>query len=342
MTDTANYINHIGYVIDSSTSMQKLARSVVQVTDNTTAFLAERSTKHDQETRATVYTFSSRGREKCLFYDKDVLRMPSISGLYQPSGMTALMDATLLAVSDLKQTAQLYGDHAFLLYVISDGYENDSRQNRPQHLADVINDLPDNWTLAAFAPDQQAAFALKQCGFPRDNVSVWDTNTVAGIETVGSTMRAATETYMEGRKAGIRGYNPKTTTRGGLFQMRDFKPADVKGAATPLTQGSYFFAEVVADSRIDEYVAICTGKPYILGRAYYQFMKTETIQPQKNIAVELDGLVYEGPGARAVLGLPADHSVRVRPDQVPGCTIFVQSTSHNRKLIAGTRVLVLR
>lgn len=342
MTDTANYINHIGYVIDSSTSMQKLASSVVKVTDNTTAFLADRSTKHDQETRATVYTFSSRGREKCLFYDKDVLRLPSISGLYRPSGMTALMDATLLAISDLKQTAQLYGDHAFLLYILSDGYENDSRMNHPQHLASVINGLPDNWTLAAFAPDQQAAFALKQCGFPRDNVSVWDTTSVAGVEDVGATLRAATETYMEGRKAGIRGYNPKTTTRGGLFQMRDFKPADVQGAATPMTRGSYFFLNVPEKARIDEFVARETGKPYQLGRAYYQFMKTETIQPQKAIAVEMKGDVYTGPAARSVLGLPTDHSVKVSPSQKADCTIFVQSTSYNRNLIGGTRVLVLR
>jgi hypothetical protein len=356
MTDTANYINHIAFAVDSSSSMSKLAASVVKVTDNTTAFLADRSTKHDQETRASLYTFASRGMEKCLFYDKDVLRMPSISGLYRPSGMTALMDATLLAISDLKQTAQLYGEHAFLIYVISDGYENDSRQNDPRHLAGVIDGLPDNWTLAAFAPNAQAAFALKQCGFPKDNVSVWDTTSVAGVEDVGAVMRAATENFMEGRKYGIHGYNVKTAAdqamraaregrpapRGGLFQMRDFSASDVQGAATPLTRGSYFFLPVLFTERIDGFVSRETGKPYQVGRSYYQFMKTETIQPQKAIAVEMGDDVYTGPAARTVLGLPADYSVRVKPDQKPGCTIFVQSTSYNRNLIGGTRVLVLR
>jgi hypothetical protein len=351
MLDTANYINHIAIVADSSTSMKDLASSVVKVTDNTIAHLADRSRVHDQETRITFYTFSSRGREKCLFYDKDVLRMPSIQGLYRPSGMTALMDATHLAIGDLKQTAQLYGEHAFLIYVVSDGYENDSKKKDPLLLARVIDDLPDNWTLAAFAPDAQAVFALKQCGFPKDNVSVWDTTSVAGVEDVGATMRAATETFMEGRKLGIRGYNTKTAqtvTRGGrgLFQMRDFKAADVAGAATPMTRGSYFFLDVLGSPadrfRIDEFVAAATGKPYQLGRSYYQFMKPENIQPQKAIAVELGGDVYTGPAARSVLGLPSDHSVRVRPDEKPGCTIFVQSTSYNRNLVGGTRVLVLR
>ena len=343
MASTANYINHVAIVADASSSMGSLRDSVVKVTDNTVAFLADRSKHYDQETRATFYTFSDRGCEKCVYYDKDVLRMPSIQGEYRPNGMTALIDATLLAIDDLKLTAQKYGDHSFLIYVISDGYENASRSN-PSDLAQVIGALPENWTLAAFAPDQQAVFSLKQCGFPAENVSVWDTSSTVGVEKMGAVINQVTENYMEGRKSGIRGYSSATISRGGsgLFKMRDFRAADVQGAAVPMTSGSYFTLDVKADERIDEFVARETGKAYVLGRAYYQFMKTETIQPQKAIAVELNGEVYSGPQARAVLGLPADHSVRVRPDQKAGCTIFVQSTSHNRKLIAGTRLLVMR
>jgi hypothetical protein len=355
--DTANYINHIAIVGDASASMKKLAGSVVQVIDNTVAYLADRSKVHDQETRVTFYQFSSRGREKCVYYDKDVLRMPSVKGQYHPSGMTALIDATLLAIDDLKQVPQKYGQHAFLIYVVSDGYENDSRMKDPYFLESVINELPDNWTLAAFAPDQQAVFALKQCGFPKDNVSIWDTTSVAGVEDVGQVMRTATENFMEGRKYGVHGYSarsmsrPNAATRGGLFQTRQFSASEVKAAAIPLTTGSYFTLDVKEDSRIDEFVARETGKPYMVGRAYYQFMKTETIQPQKNIAVEVTENagtprevrhVYSGPAARTILGLPTDHSVRVKPDQMSGATIFVQSTSNNRKLIRNTRLLVMR
>lgn len=355
MASTANYINHVAIVADASTSMRHLSNSVVKVTDKTVAFLADRSKHYDQETRATFYTFSSQGCEKCVYYDKDVLRMPSVRGEYRPDGMTALIDATLLAIDDLKLTAQKYGDHSFLIYAFSDGIENASRRN-PAQLTAAINGLPENWTLAAFAPDQQAVFALKQCGFPGDNVSVWDTSSSVGVENMGAVINTATENFMEGRKSGIRGYNSATISRGGsgLFKMRDFKAADVAGAAVPMTSGSYFFLDVLGGPddrcRIDEFVAGETKKPYVLGRSYYQFMKPETIQPQKALAVEVMKLVrgketrevYSGPQARAVLGLPADHSVRVRPDQQAGCTIFVQSTSHNRNLVGGTRLLVMR
>lgn len=347
MAGTANYINHVAIVADASSSMSSLRDSVVKVTDNTVAFLADRSKHYDQETRATFYTFSSKGCEKCVYYDKDVLRMPSVRGEYRPDGMTALIDATMLAIEDLKLTAQKYGDHSFLIYVISDGLENASRRN-PAQLTAAINGLPENWTLAAFAPHQQAVFSLKQCGFPKDNVSIWDTSSAVGVEDMGAVINTATENFMEGRKSGIRGYNSATISRGGsgLFKLRDFKAADVRGAAVPMTSGSCFFLDVPGRPddriRIDEFVTRETKKPYVLGRSYYQFMKPETIQPQKAIAVELNGEVYSGPQARAVLGLPADHSVRVRPDHVLGCTIFVQSTSHNRNLVGGTRLLVMR
>jgi hypothetical protein len=42
-----------------------------------------------------------------------------------------------------------------------------------------------------------------------------------------------------------------------------------------------------------------------------------------------------------VLGLP-DYEVTVQPARKPGCTIFFQSTSVNRNLFPGTRLLVMR
>lgn len=339
---SANYINHIAIVADASSSMRNLSADVVRVTDNTVAFLADRSKAHDQETRVTFYTFSSQGRERCVYYDKDVLRMPSVKGEYHADGMTALVDATLLAISDLKKSAVLYGEHAFLIYVVSDGYENHSRRF-PDDLAREIAGLPENWTVCAFAPNSQAVFSLKQCGFSKEDVSVWDTTSVSGIEDVGQVMRTATENFMQGRAQGISGYNAHTRSRGGssLFQLRDFSAREVK-ASVPLTRGSYYFLDVKETGRIDEFTARETGSPYVLGRAYYEFMKTETIQPQKKIAVELNGEVYGGAEARAVLGLPSDHAVRVKPGHMAGAVIFVQSTSHNRKLIAGTRLLMMR
>jgi hypothetical protein len=50
--------------------------------------------------------------------------------------------------------------------------------------------------------------------------------------------------------------------------------------------------------------------------------------------------VYSGRDARQIVGLP-DMNVRVSPSHNPDFDIFVQSTSLNRKLIAGTKYLYL-
>ena len=85
-----NRINHMAFVLDASTSMRDHARTLPEVADAQVAHLARLSEELGQETRISVYTFGSQGTTKCLVYEKDVLRLPSIKGLYQIGGMTAL------------------------------------------------------------------------------------------------------------------------------------------------------------------------------------------------------------------------------------------------------------
>lgn len=333
------YINHFVFVGDESWSMNRHKKAFIKVFDGQIAHLAARSKEYQQETRVTVYLFNSRGTQRCVVYDLDVLRIPSINGLYHPDGGTALIDCMMLAVNDMRLVPQKYGQHAICFFGLTDGEENQSL-HRPAQLAQTIGAAPDNETYGVFVPDQHAVFEAKRAGFPAQNIAVWDTSSADGIEEVGLIMRQTTDTFMEGRTRGVHGYNARTGG-GGLFRLRDFSASEVTASLAPLTKGSYFFLDVKEDGRIDEFVARETGKPYQNGTCFYQFMKTETIQGQKQLAVLLNEEVYTGRAARSVLGLPDTH-VRVRPDQKPGCTIFVQSTSYNRKLISGTRLLVLR
>jgi hypothetical protein len=331
-----NYINHFALCIDASPSMNKHRAIVPEVIDAYVSFLGLRSRQQNQETRLTVYTFNSPGNETCLFYDMDVLRVPSMKGLYNLRGTTALVDCTLLAIGELEQTATLHGLHSFFLAVVSDGQEWSSRHH-PQQLSDRIGRLPDNWTTAAFGPDADAVHSLKQCGFPGSNISVWDTQSRSGVEEVGAQLREVSDLLMQGRAQGVHGYNRRV---GGLFQLKDFSAADVQAGMTPLEAGRYVLLNVTERQQIRDMVTAAVGS-YRRGSAYYEFMKTEKIQSDKEFAVELGGRIYTGASARSILGLPSE-PVRVKPDHKAGCTIFVQSNSFNRTMIPGTRLLVLR
>lgn len=78
-----------------------------------------------------------------------------------------------------------------------------------------------------------------------------------------------------------------------------------------------------------------------VGRGFYEFTKTETIQGHKEIILmdRTTGDLFEGEAAREMLGLPVGATVRIKPSNLEKYVVFVQSTSANRKLIGGTRFL---
>lgn len=358
-----NYINHIALVLDSSTSMTGHTHELIAVADGLIKHLAVKSQELDQETRITVYTFDDD--VNCVIFDKDVLRLPSIKTLYRAEGNTALIAAAMKSQHDLAQTAQMYGDHSFLTYVLTDGQENVSRYSTvfggdgkrryyftgertrygvndlTKMLRDKLTGLDENWTVACLVPNARGVRDAESYGFPRDNIKIWDTTTADGVVEIGEIIRTATDTYMVNRSKGIRG--SKTMFAMGADQLN--RDAVKQAGLKELPKDKYnVLAVLTADdgAAIREFVERQTSTPYVTGTAYYELTKTEKIQPQKGILVRdrKSGRVYQGQHARDILGLP-NYEVRVKPEQNPKYRVYVQSTSVNRKLVAGTKLLVL-
>ena len=72
------------------------------------------------------------------------------------------------------------------------------------------------------------------------------------------------------------------------------------------------------------------------GRGFYEFIKPEIIQPQKEIVLmdRETGDLYEGEVARRIAGIGRnDERAKIKPGDLPKYRIFIQSTSVNRKLL---------
>ena len=350
-----NRVTHVTILLDASSSMYEHTHDVIKVTDTQISSLASRA--KTEEIRISVFSFSSPQyldglMAKNLIYDTDVLRVPSISKLYSPNGNTALCDAMIQVIADQQLIPEKYGDHAHLLYVITDGLENASREESRKKLPAVISLMPENWTVAAFAPGQHAAGLLKRYGFPAGNISVWDPSQKGAALDVGVAMASSTDTYLSYRaSSGMR-----STTN--LFSMNAPSASSLKKSLTPMTPGSYFFIPVTAEDlakvqngRIDQLMELKTGQPYAPGRSYYEMTQRVRIQHYKKLAVAiLDKStnkedVYVGDNVRSMLGLPSDGTeVRVSPGNwnAKGYKVYILSTSMNRKILPGTRVLVMR
>lgn len=332
------FTNHVVLLLDASSSMttNRNDKALIQVVDGLVASLAEESKVMDQETRVSIYSFADF--VECLVHDKDVLRLPSIREHYRADGMTALMDAVAKGLDDLEKQPELYTDHSFLLYAITDGGENASRNVSATTLAGRLKKLPDNWTVAALVPNVQGKAAAQRMGFAPGNIQVWDANSKDGIKEVGRTVAAATTSYMTNRAAGVR----STTT---LFSTgtQNVNTQTVKANLKPLDGSQYQafpIAQCPAKTEIKAYVEGVLGIQYVAGEWFYQLSKSEKIQPHKRLMVmdRRTKKIYAGSEVRALIGLP-DAEVRVKPDFNDQYWIFVQSTSVNRHLVEWTQLV---
>ncbi|MEH2062893.1 MAG: vWA domain-containing protein [Nostoc sp.] len=115
-----------------------------------------------------------------------------------------------------------------------------------------------------------------------------------------------------------------------------YESADLR-AVSP---GRFQILEVEQDISIKAFV-LENGLSFKVGRGFYEFTKTETIQAQKEIILmdRATGDLFEGGAAREMLSLPMDATIRIKPSNLEKYVVFVQSTSANRKLIGKTRFL---
>lgn len=335
-----NYINHIALVLDGSSSIPyaHLDKKLIGVADDLVKHLAKKSVELDQETRVTIYTFADSA--ECVIFDKDVLRLPSIADLYEPYGNTALLDATALSITDLRQTMVKYGDHAFLTYVITDGEENRSIYTSSAAMTNMLNDLRENETVAVLVPNDHGVQYALRLGFPAGNITKWEV-TAEGLAEAATKITRSVDSYMTSRTMGVRSTKGVFTTDTSAVNKKTVNSKKL----TKLPRDQYTLLDVkngATNYAIREWVQT-QGHEYQIGKAYYQLMKLETVQVTKGVALQNihSGEVYTGQQARDILNLP-DVDARVKPNQNDEYRIYVQSTSVNRKLIPGTKLLLLK
>lgn len=331
-------INHVALVLDASWSMNGRQSEVVRVTDEQIKHLALRSEELSQETRVSVYRFGETTIE-CLIFDMDVMRLPSADSLYDVLyENTSLIDAIMKSQKDLETTSQLYGDHAFLTFVLTDGKENKSRKYSARDLQAQIENAPVNWSMGFLVPDRSGQTYMERLGVLSDSIAIWDLQSSTGLLDAASRIKSATDNFMTARATGVRG------TRS-VFGMG----ADVLNKKTVPTvlnamgADKYRIFPVKVSGQIRDFVE-AQGFHYKAGMAYYALTKRETIGKRKQVAVveKATDKVYAGAEARRLLGLPDGQDTRVSPQDNPEYDVYVQSTSVNRKLVPGTNVLVVK
>jgi hypothetical protein len=255
---------------------------------------------------------------------------------YDPNQrQTKLFEATATAIKRMADIERTDGDDcAFLLMVVTDGEENSfqySAERLKREMAEVQK--TGRYTLVFMLPPRSKATFCRQFHIPEGNVAEWEQSR-KGVQKAQDVQSQGVANYFKARRAG------QMSTGSFYPDMSRVTSADLRANLVDIARDCNVW-DVMKKERIDTFCARMSGKAYIKGAAFYQLVKTEkVVQDYKGIIIMEKGKsqIYAGDAARDLLGLPG-HNVKLIPGNHANYLIFVQSTSLNRNLDPGTKIV---
>jgi hypothetical protein len=331
-------ITYVAFVVDESGSMSSLRHRTIESVKS----MVESVRNQGKTQKVFLSLLSFNDLVNVALPPTDVSRLANLSiDSYNPRGGTALFDAVGEAAEQLRRAAYGNGhDQAsFLVVAFTDGDENRSSRYNGTSLNLLIGKLQaeGSWTLTFQVPRGMSHY-LTRLGISTDNIREWE-QTDRGMQELAVTTNTGMTAYFTERSKGVRSVNSfYAKVKTDLGKVSD---SQIKRSLDNVT-GDYRLFTTTKETRIDEFVALATKRPYVTGSTFYQLMKPEKVQPQKGVLLldKRDDRVYGGNGARDIVGLPDGQYARVNPGNHSNYEIFVQSTSQNRILPRGTKVLV--
>jgi hypothetical protein len=330
--------NYVAVVLDNSASMSSISRSAADAFNGIVGAIRDEAKASAQKTRVTYLTFGERVTTQFFNADASTLS-PMSHDEYRPNeSSTALFDGVGRAIELLDEIKIGPGDDAaFLVQVVTDGENNRTLDYTYSRIADLIRrkQATDRWSFAFLVPPRKAQWFSTSFGIPIGNIREWEA-TDEGVRNASVATQSGIGTYFAARSVGH-------TRVDNFYVQTDASKVTTRKLASQLDDVSDRFKsyDVPTEQPIKDFIERRTKRPYVVGCAYYQLMKTETVQPQKGvlIAEKTGGRVWAGMQARELIGIPAGRTAKVTPGNHAAYDIFVQSTSVNRRLPRGTKVM---
>jgi hypothetical protein len=239
---------------------------------------------------------------------------------------------------------------SFLVITITDGEENQSRTFRPLNtggwstssgpcgkLNELIYEVQgtDRYTIVFQLPSGYKQRFVDNFKISNDNVREWS-QTSSGVKEMGQSTSGGIANFYTARASG--------QSRVTNFFTTDLSKVKAKDIHAKLDDVSDRFKDYTLEREyvVKEAMETKTRKPFVIGAVYYELMKPEEVQPQKEVLIVERGkkAVWGGDQARQLIGLPKGVSAKVKPGNHANYQIFIQSSSINRILPRGTRIMV--
>ncbi len=331
---------YLGIARDHSGSMMGIKRAAMADYNATIAGIRKASAENKVDTIVSVVEFGNPSVDR-------VATLVPLSRLlplevYMTHGGTPLYDAVGDLIEQFERLPDAGNkDTSFLICITTDGEENQSRTWDGQRLAKKIKELnsTDRWSFIFRVPMNSRESMIRQLNLHEGNVEGWE-QTEKGVQEVSTKTQQSFGSYYQGLARG------ETATRS-FFQpnMAGVKGQEVRDTLQAVT-GKCRVWPVKKAASIQKFVEdnLPKNENWVKGAAYYNLTKTEEVQNYKKFLIrnKKSGAIYAGNEARDLMNLPKGGAVgtmKLRPSPECDFDIFVQSTSTNRKLVAGTDLI---
>ena len=142
-------------ILDESGSMQPIKQQVINGFNETVQTIKSAQKTHkNQKHFVSLVTFSDADKIRTVYDKIEVNQVEELTEeTYQPCASTPLYDAMGIALTSLKKTAK--SNDKVLVTVITDGYENASREYNAQSIKNLVESLKTNgWIFAYIGANQ--------------------------------------------------------------------------------------------------------------------------------------------------------------------------------------------
>lgn len=320
----------VAIVLDCSGSMQSIRSQAVDLYNQT---LNELKSKFPPHTEATLVYFGVGvgGRGCQTVYRNVPLSNLNILSLaqFQTNGWTPLYDGLAQAIFDIQSADP---EMSYGVWMISDGAENSSsgQYKTPDAMRKLIlaKQGTDCWTFACLIHRDHVGHFRALGAVPEGNIQAWGDINEATVSSIGSV-----GTYAALRATGVRSSRAVFTsdlsgvTKGDLSRLKDITH-EVKSW------------KVDKGIRIDHFLNAKSNGGFKPGINFYQLQKSERVQTDKEQFIICEkGTKAFYVADRAFFGMPPGE-IRLNPGNHANYDIWVMSSSNNRNLLAGSRVIV--
>jgi Mg-chelatase subunit ChlD len=183
---------HISVVLDRSGSMASIADDVV---GGFNSFIAEQR-RQEGEARVTLVQFDSGDPFEVLIDGDDIARVPDLDPVrYMPRGNTPLWDAVGRMIARIDNEILIRADAGQpiedqLMLIVTDGFENASREFDGQTLANLIEARKNrSWTFVFLGSDQSTFVEGARIRVSSGNTRHWEKSGEGSREMFAATSK---------------------------------------------------------------------------------------------------------------------------------------------------------